>query len=339
MRYGKDDYVIVEVKGKLKLGLAFAKNKVMLEEGVESDEPTIVDIKPNEIVANLGKSPREGQQVYGVKISVYRDFLKFPNWPVPVHTYRDLSDRDKRLLKKAMAKAFAKMDKHGATDWLDALDKIEVRPKKGKVEGWYAHKTTKSVSKDCMALAPENFQELERLEFVILHESSHGIWFRTVPQHLQAKWAVLFNKRGSMNRYTEQELERLGGAITDTMGQGATFGDILKELKSENPEELEMFKEVIAYVKKVHHIDRDGLEAIAKNQPDRFLELWPSVTDHTDWRADVSEYATTNLKEFFAECMGYYLLGRKLPKDVMAACKGTLKKLQEPRAVRGNGEE
>jgi hypothetical protein len=338
MRYGKDDYLIVEVKGRPKLGLAFAKGKVMLEDGVETDEPTIVEFKSSEILANLGKAPREGQQAFGVKINIFRETLKFPNWDVPLHVYRELGDRDKRLLRKAMSKAWAKLDKWGATDWLQSLERMEVRPKKGKVEGWYRYQTTKSVAKDCLALAPENFQELERMIFVILHESSHGIWFRTVSQGYQARWAALFNKRGSLNRYKDKDLGRLSQAMVDMVAHGATFKDIKKELKSENPEELEILKEVVSYIKKTHHIDEDALQSLAKTKPEKFQSLWPAVADHTDWRADVSEYSTTNLKEFFAECMGYFLLGRKLPKDVTAACKNTLKNLEQPRYVTGGGD-
>lgn len=326
MKYGKDDYVVVEVEGKTHFGLAYAKGKLLKEDGMETHDQQTIEFKSSEMLANLGKTPKIGGKVYGQTIIIYLDDLAV-GWPIKVDIFREIDDREKRCLIKAFKKAKEILEKHDAFGFASCLSKIQVKPNVSKMQGAYHSKTGQEGFEDILLLTPTDLTNVDELVYYILHESSHGVWFRQLPRDYRARWSSSFNKRNDINRYGETELQELADIVVEISKTGVRFKDMMKELKSENPDEHDAFKEVIAYVKKVHHIDTEEFESLALNKPDKFKELWPVVTDNPMFKVDVTEYAMKNVKEFFAESFSYFLLGRKLPNDVVKGCKATVKSL------------
>ncbi|SBV38550.1 Phage protein [Phage NCTB] len=325
--YGKDDYLIIKLESKKVLGLAFSKGKLLLEESATSDEPKVVEFTPDQIVCNLGPQPQVTGKAFGVNIEIYQRDLK-AGWPKPIHVYRNaLTDREANIFVKAMKKAHKILEDKASDNWMGCLTHINLKSNTSKMEGCYVMKTTNAGPQDVLNFMPVDLTDSKYLVELILHESSHGIWYRQVPRDIKARWSALFNKRAQVQRIEQDDLDTLADVIIEFVKQGSRFPQILKELRSENPDEHDAFKEVISYVKKIHHIDKEELEALALTKPEKFKELWPTVTDNSTFKADITEYATKNVKEFFAESLSYFLSGHSLPKDVEKACKFTLKNL------------
>mgnify|MGYP001193781631 CR=1 FL=1 len=327
MKYGKDDYLVVEVNNKKYFGMAFAKGKLISEDGLEADDMPTIEFKSGEILANLGKDPKRGNKVFGVDIERYENDLQV-GWPIKLNVWRTIEKREKKIVVKAFGQAIDILKQNNADGWTAYLRYLQLKPNKGKMQGFYktkSSKTERGLDQLCIsALDLTNSKELVQL---ILHEASHGIWARQVPRDIKAQWSSMFNKRNEIQRTEHEELEELARIISEFCRNGMSFKEVLKELSSESPEEHDAFRDAIAYVKKVHHIDKEEFEALAIAKPDKFANLWPIVTDSPQFKPDVTEYAMTNVKEFFAESMSYFLTDRKLPKDVTKGCKATLKNL------------
>lgn len=339
MKYEKHDYLIVNVDDKMKLGQVInmkargasgksISSELILEDGIEGDDPTKVVFGPEDVVANLGTDPRRGNRVYGVNVQIFEDEITLKGFPFTAFSYRELTEREEETFIKVMFRARKILREHKAFDWAAAVDRCVIKPKQGKMAGYYKFKNLKGgVPQDEIGFTPEDFETKEELLFVTLHEMSHGIWYRQVPKDIQARWAKLFNKRASLNRSQQDALLNLFGLITAMTKEGMDFRGISKALRTEYEDEFRIFDDVLKHIKKVWHMDKEEAETLMKMDDKKFFSMWPTVTDLTDWNYDVSEYATTNVREFFAESMAFYLTGTELPADVTKYCKNTLSKL------------
>lgn len=335
MLFERHDYILLNVDDKTKLAQVInrgdgkkRKNEAILEDGIETDDPVKVQFAPGDIVANLGKEPKRGQKVYGVDIQLFEDFIELKGFPFEVLSYREMSDKDCETFIACMHKAKKILKPLNATDWMGAVDRMVIKPKKGKMAGYYKFKNLKGgVPQDELGLTPESFDVKQELLYIILHEMSHGIWFRQVPKDIQARWAKLFAKRAVLQRSQQDALLNLFGLVKAMQKEGMDFRAIKKHLRAEYEEEFRIFDDVLKHIKKVWHVEVEEAESLLKNDEKKFFSLWPAVTDLTDWTYDVSEYATTSVKEFFAESMAFHLCGMDLPADVTKYCKNTLSRL------------
>ncbi|MGL5013403.1 MAG: hypothetical protein ACRC6V_03810 [Bacteroidales bacterium] len=327
MNYESDDYVIIEHSGKKHLGLVLTKGKVLLEKGVEDDETSkTADITPENVIAVLGKEPPVGK-VFGVHIEPYVRTIDIPNWG-DVRIYRKSLKKDERiLLKKAFAEAHKVLDKNKAFSFTKFLSHVELRSTVGKYAGKYKKNRSKSEIDPVDVITINNVPMTDKtyLVYVLLHEASHGIWFRQVPKDIQARWLKLYAKRMIVQAVTDKQIQALIEAVNEYEG---SLNDYMKEMADEDDSII--LKEVIAHIKKVHKLDRFDLDILYDSGNRSTLSaLWPVATDIAKPKFEPSVYALTNPKEFFAESMAYYLTGTKLPKDLMKACKKTLSGLQQ----------
>ena len=287
-QYAKDDYLIIQIDRKKVLGLAFNTGKLLLEESATSDEPKVVDFKPDQIICNLGPAPSVNGKVFGVSVEIYQRDLKARGWPKPINVYRNnLTDREANIFVKSMKKAHRILDEKASDNWMGCLTHITLKSNTSKMEGCYTMKTNNAGPQDTINFMPVDLTDSKYLTELILHEASHGIWYRQVPRDIKARWSALFNKRAIVQRIEQDDLDTLADVIVEFVKQGSRFAQILKELRNENPDEHDAFKEVISYVKKIHHIDKEELEALALTKPEKFKDLWPTVTDNSTFKADI----------------------------------------------------
>lgn len=335
MLFERHDYLLLNVDDKPQLAQVLnvgdkkrRKNQAILESGIEGDDPVKVEFVPKDIVANLGSQPRRGSKVYGVDIQLFEDTIAAKGFPFEIFSYREMSDKDEENFLKALYQAKKILTKHKAKDWMASVERMVIKPKTGKYAGYYKMKNIKGGgAADEIGLHPENFDFKSELLFLIMHEMSHGIWYRQVSSPIRAKWTRLFAKRAVLSRSTQDSMLSLFSIVSSIFKETSTFSEVRKQLKAEYDEENRLFGEVLSHVRKVWHLDVEEMEALMLKDSKKFFSLWPTVSDLTDWKYDVSEYATKNVKEFFAESMAYYLTGTKLPVDVSKFCKRTLANL------------
>lgn len=323
--FATDDYIIVKHNGKPHLCLAIGPRRALLEKGVESDDTSVtIDVHREDVMANLGKNPVYGK-VFGVNVEPYDRTVEIKDWP-PLRIYRrGLTKQNRDILKSAMASVFANLSKHKTQGVLKRVAYLELRTNAGKWAGTYKKNRAKDESPvDVISLNCIPLDDKPYLEYVLTHEVSHGIWFHSVPKDVKGKWLNLYTKRITVNSFDEKRMKSLLKAV---IGYDGSVTDYVKEMADED--ETIILKEVIAYIKKVHKLDRNDLDLLHDSgNKDKLENLWPSITDIGTSNNDPTEYAMTNPKEFFAECLSLYLTGTKLSKDITIACEKTLENLQ-----------
>lgn len=321
--YDVDDYLVINHSGKNQFGLCIGKKRLLLEKGVESDETTVVlDFEPEIVVANLGKEPAVGK-VYGANVEPYRKTVQIPEWG-NVLLYRKVSKKEAKTVKSAFAASYLTLSKHKATSWLKRLKHIELRSQTGKWAGTYKKNRSKDGEPtDVITLNNIPLDDQKHLEYVILHESAHGIWFHQVSGSIKSRWLELYAKRITVQSFNSK---RLDGLLESLIKYQGSINDYMKEMADE--EETVILKEVIAYIRKVHKLDKSDLDLLHDTgRSEHLRNVWPSIADISTSANDPSEYAMTRPTEFFAECISYYLTGTKMSKDIMKACQKTLEKL------------
>lgn len=322
--YESDDHLIVKIGTKNVLGLYIGRNRILLEDGVERDDSdNQKEFRPEDVIANLGKKPAIGS-VFGVKIEPFIKKLTLPDIG-EVRLYREkFTKQHFDLLKGCAETVFKLFKKHRMTSWLESFSHIELRTKVSKYAGTFTYKRTKEAGKtDFITINGINFDDRQYLEYVLIHEFCHGVWFRQVPDHLKSKWAGVYGKRIKRQSFDSSDLKTL---LKDIQGYDGAINAYMKEMADEN--QVTLIKEIYSYMKRVHRLDRNDVDMLVQNNRDALEELWPEHQDISDQVNDVgSEYALTNVREFFAETMTAHLQGKKLPSDVTKACESTMQKL------------
>lgn len=319
IRYGKDEYLIIRVNNKHKLGMVIMKGRLLLEDGVEEDDTSeTIDFNPEDVVACLGKNPPTGLSAFGCNLEFYEQTFTDKNWG-PVHFFRKIQkEREMKHLKQVLDKAFKKLSEHKATGFLP-LNRIDLRIKKGKYAGSYHYNPKKG---DKMTLRPEDLIDRTYLLYVVLHEAGHGVWYRTVPYDIRVKWTELFQKRVSKREPTEKQLRDMAKALV----QYESFKSFAKDECDD--EDKKVLKEAFAYVKRVHKLTEAQLESLVQSKGGKaILDYWPKTADIGVVSPDITEYAMEKVEEFFAEAFAYFMTGKQLPKDVTKAMQYTLKNL------------
>ena len=319
IKFNKDDYLIVNVNGKYKLGTAFAKGRLLLEEGVEDDDTSqTIDFAPGDIVACLGKNPPIGKDAFGCKLEFYEQTFTDKNWG-PVHFFRKIEDeREMKYLKQVLTKAHKVLEGHKATNFLP-LNRIDLRVAKGKYAGTYHFNYKKG---DKMTLRPVDMKDRDYMMYVVIHEAGHGVWYRSVPQDIRVKWTGLFHKRVRLHATTEKQLKSMAQALVGY----ESFKSYAKDECDEDDKKV--LKEAFAYVKRVHKLNEKQLEALVQTKGGKaILEFWPKSADVGLVSPDVTEYSMESVEEFFAESFAYFMTKKSLPKDIQKAMQYTLKHL------------
>jgi hypothetical protein len=334
VQFEKDDYLIVEQENKKHLGqvINFSTKKskasqLVLEKGIETDDPVVIDFRQDDIVCNLGQTPPRTGKILGIQMDIFEDEFKLKGFPFSLYTYRELETREHEILLKVLSRAKKILIEKNAFAFSEMVGRMVLKPCTGKMQGYYKYQNSKKINQDEIGLTPLDLTNKNELLFTVIHEFSHGIWFRQVPKDIQAKWTRLFAKRAELNRSQEDALLNLFNLVSAMSKEGQRFNEISKGLRTEYEEEFSIWADVLKYIKKTWHIDKDEAESLMKSDPDKFFGMWPSVTDITTWKPDVSEYANTSVKEFFAESVAYWLTGTSVPKDVDTFLNKTFKKL------------
>lgn len=319
----KDDYVLLNLgRPKPVLALVLTKRQAYLDSGAEKDDDgkNNVNYTPEQVVANLGPDPKIGQ-AFGVKVEPYIKSFEYRGWG-NIHLFRKLDQLERKALKSGLNRTekLLKSKKLWKTMPID----IYVRPKKGKYAGHYTFRKAKDGTiSDSITIHAETLKDPKYNTYIFTHEIGHAIWFRFVPKHIQAKWLKLYAKRVKVTKTSEKDLKDL---LDSVLGYSGTLRDYTKEMADED--DIVLIKEVYSYISKKHRISKEDVDLLMEEDRSKLKALWPSHAELSEARTDVTEYAMTNVREFFAEAFAYHVTGKVLPQDVTKALSVTFKKLE-----------
>jgi hypothetical protein len=269
------------------------------------------------IVSVLGMRPHHGS-AYGITIEPFLQTLVHPDWG-NVHIFVSMTKDEKVAIRKALDSVYSMLKKKRLVSWIQAgALETEIRPAKGKYTGMYHYRTKNGEALDRMTLRPKMGVPLD---YVIAHESAHGIWYRTLTRSQQARWIRLYHSYTKMLDFSPNDIRKLRDEYVDANEPVKDFRGQLEEAR------VLLFDNLLGTLTSNTRLTHKHLDTLAENSAlDTIKDVWPQHIEDSDFEIAVTEYGTKNPEEFFAESFAYWLTGNKLPKRIIAAIEKTMSK-------------
>jgi hypothetical protein len=312
------DYLIAEVKG----GKPFLaqvkeiddKTLVVIPDHQRYVEERTIEITKRDILVRLGANPKPGK-VYGVDVAnVYRKSIAHDFWGV-IHFFVKPEKEVLQRLKIGLDHTANKLDKMGFREYTTRFQ-TEIRAKKGKYAGMYQHRPD---NKSLVWYAPEMSEDQKTMNYIIFHEFGHVLRFNGLKSvKTRARWQRLFQQSIAPIVVSRKWLDGLQAHIKDSAEAEASLGSIIKEYQKDEDETDAYLKALSRWFKQVHHISPRDLQVLWEaNDLETITSLWPtSSIDTSKLSPLITEYATKNVEETFAESFAFYMMDMKLPGHV-----------------------
>ena len=282
--------------------------KLLLEKDVHF-EPKYVDIKKSQIVLNLGQKPHGGL-VYGCDLnSLHKKTLSLDSG-IDLHLFSDFDEKLESQAETGVTKALKRMKAHGLGFVASGLPLVfEVYKQQKKYAGMFCFG-----KKNSKVRLFNSADHSEMSDYIFLHELGHAVdSYLLTSAELRARWVNLYIQSIKPCSLTLQEVRGLysklkgAGSLSDWK---ASFDDDSKQQPGL----------VLRAIKQAHKVlPRDIDHLIKAGDYASIKALWPSEDlRSTELAPIVTEYATVNTRELFAEAFAYHLLDKKLPKTVTA---------------------
>jgi hypothetical protein len=274
---------------------------------------TLVEIKHDEVVAICGPNPYPGK-AYGADLTnLYRGRKTHDNWGDLNWFYQPKKDVSKELMA-GFDKAYKLLKKVG----LQALageDGVvwEILPyTKEKYGGMYIHSTKDKVPSRYQ-IRPEIMPATE-YPYVITHEVGHRLhreYLRS--KKLNSDWIKMYRRSLSVTTISKGTCEQILEALMEGDDYPSSFKGQLEE------DLVVAYKLILKYISQIHGLSVHEMDVLWEAEDkDVIKDLWPTKSlSQKDLNPLVSEYATKNVRELIAESFSFYVIGKKLPKDVV----------------------
>jgi hypothetical protein len=280
--------------------------------------PKSAEFSVDQIVAVLGKNPKPGN-AYSCKLEPYRTTSQHPDWG-DVHWHVRMSKEDKAVLRKALDVVATKLKKLKAFGFVSSgALAVEIRPPSGPYSGQYHYKQKGDEPSDRMILRPK---EGVPNNYVVAHESGHGVWYRLLSSGVRARWIRLYHSYMKTTDFQKDELLTLRDEYIEASVS-------VKDFRSQLPEErCILFDACMSSLTSSTRLSSRALDTLADNSMlDTIKTDWPTALNDSDFDIAITEYGTKNPEEFFAEAFAFYVTGGVLPKRVNTVMKKTLQRI------------
>lgn len=322
------DYLICKFKGKDNEGekpfvarvnsIGKETIEVTLEKNVHH-ERKVIEITSKDIQLRLGQTPAPGT-VYGCDVSnLYRKTLSHEFWGT-LYCFVSLPKETLKVLRNSLDRTAKIVEKMGLSEFTDVFT-IELRAKKGKWAGMYKH-NSKEEGQNTVWFAPEWSQNnAEAMDHVILHEFGHVLRYNGMTsKKAQSRWLKLFHQSVKPDLIEHKDLMKMLKGIKQAKKDDDLIGfsEALKGLADDDEEQTHRTKILLRWFKQIHHLSVRDLNVMwAAEDLDQIEALWPTVSiDSSKLDPLVSEYATLNSEELFAESFAFFAQKKKLPNSV-----------------------
>lgn len=312
------DYLIAKVKeGKPFLAQVKEisdRTLVVIPDLLRYQEPRTIEITKKDVMVRLGAEPAPGK-VYGVDVSnVYRKTFSHEFWG-PIHFFVKPDKATIARLKQGLDNTAKKLDKMGLREYTTKFQ-TEIRAEHGKYAGMYKHQPD---NKSIVWFAPGKGETQEQMDYIIYHEFGHVLRFNgLMGVKTRARWQKLFQQSITPTVVTKKFLSGLWDHVRLSADAEQSFGSVIKEYEKEEEQTEANLKALSRWFRQVHHISPSELKVLwDANDLDTIESLWPlSSIDTSKLSPLISDYATKNVEETFAESFAYYMIGKKLPASV-----------------------
>jgi hypothetical protein len=232
-----------------------------------------------------------------------------------LNLFYDPSDEVVGNLKKAFSAAYASLKAKGLDFIVQPQTCVwEIYPYDGgKYAGMYKRNSKPEKNPHRLSIMPEHTAyDHSWYSYVILHELAHHMHSEfVVGRQLNAKWIDLYSTSVPARDILKADTDRLLKALLEGEDLPSAFKGQLEEADEE------AYKLILKAIKQQHKLGVKELDVLFVAEfNDQIKALWPETVVANDLNPLVTEYATKNYRELFAEAFAYYMTGRELPQEV-----------------------
>ena len=289
-----------------------------LDRHLEEEEITVY---PHHVLLNLGKRPKpELKNVAGVDVrDIFRKTVNHEVWG-SIHFLTKPEPEVIDALKKSLDKTGDKLANLGFTR-LFRFFHTEIRYQRGKNAGMFKlNDTAKKINRLQLFLHPSHAKQMN---YVLYHEFGHAVRFLLLNDpRVHSTWISKFNTSVQVDPITKSEFAKiLNKLLKSDVDKCSEFSSQLDEDRDKL-----VFKQAIRAISKNHRVTAKEINSLIAAQKHDVLEyLWPDKDiDVHDLKPIVSDYATKNVEELFAESFAFYMTKQKLPKSIEALVEKSL---------------
>jgi hypothetical protein len=155
------------------------------------------------------------------------------------------------------------------------------------------------------------------MEYIILHEFAHHIRHNGVNTNkMRNRWQRLYQKTIAPIQVEKATLKQMLSDISEFDEIENSFRSVFKTVTDDVGPRVG--KAVLQWLAQTHKIRPIELEVMWRASKIKDIEkFWPVHTvDTHDLKPAVSDYATKNVEELFAESLSFYLQKKKLPTEI-----------------------
>lgn len=272
----------------------------------------VIEVEKKEIKVLLGENPMAGT-VHGFDLhNLYRKTIEHDFWG-PIHFFVTLEKPTMKILKASLDKTAERVTKLGLEGFVNCFQ-TEIRAKKGKFAGMYRH--SKSADKPHVVwYAPDWCKnEPKQMDNVIFHEFGHVVRYNGVlTNKMRNKWLRLYQKTIAQVQVEPKTLRAILHDLDDFNEEEESFKSALNGATQDQSPRVQ--KALTQWLKETHKITGKELEIMWRSSKIKDIEkFWPDhMIDTHDLKPAITEYATKNVEELFAECFAFYCQKTKLP--------------------------
>mgnify|MGYP003402399308 FL=1 len=295
-------------------------------EKVPHISPITSEFDHSSVLVNLGSNPPAGV-VYGYNMAERYRGAKTVESGIELHAFTKVSRERMDKLRLSFKRIHGRLDKLKLAWLLDENVVYELRGRRGRWAGSFQR--SKDVQKRPHRICYYLDVEVTSNDYLILHEMGHLVE-ATLYEYpkLWAAWQKIYNKTvipAVVDKKVSNEL--LESLVA--LGDEASIREWNSSLEEDAKPSARAVLRWIRQNRRVRPHDLDTL--LIACEWDEVRSLWPDDTIETKHEIDpvVSEYATINCSELFAEAWAFKLTGIKLPKKVDALVDKTMSILRD----------
>lgn len=280
------------------------------------------EIPVRDVVTDLGTDPHPGK-VYGQDVSLRFSGRKTHDFFGQVCFMYPAKSELMKKLWSAFDEAAKILTKQGLPQPENSVWEIQSSAVKAKWAGYYKHSRKAEKDPHRFAIRPESVPAtVGDLVYVILHEYAHYLHANhtSSAQKLQARWVRMFNTSIKLQTIPRSVSERLLRDLIKGEERPSDFRGQLEE------DDRNAFNWIVRAIKADHSVSLSELDLLFVADFRADIEgVWPKVTlNKKDLKPVVSEYATVNYKELYAESHAFYWVKKKLPEGVVKLVQDTI---------------
>lgn len=278
------------------------------------------------LLANLGQEPLPGT-AYGCQIRKLHSRTEHSFWG-NISIMRSMDEVEREVLKRSLTTGLNCLKAIGLQDAVQ-IDNFMVMDSKGKYAGHYLQDKRGYH----IGLHPKEFIE-EQGSYIINHELAHAIWYQLTGEEAKAEWVQLYTSYIDLYKAPQDEMAHVIDIVSAQARHLEDYHELVVEIEGGN----EMLDNLTYALMDIHLLDKQDLDlflwSLSSKKRRRALERAVSnvvrLSGEVSSSFPVSEYASKNTREFFAESYAHYLsFPENVPEDVEELLQRTIPKIKK----------